>query len=302
MASLRRALQLCGALAPLVGLGLGACSSGEKGGSSSSSAEFAARFCALFKPCCAAAGFPDSDQQVCRFLYGSVPVLDQAAAEQCLDQYQALAKQPTFCDLNQADAPEPCQRAFPQNGPGSGGTKKPGEPCEWGANDDCAGDATCDTEAGAKTGKCAQFVIVGEGAACRGVRKSNGSSWSGEAVNNQLPLCDGDANHYCSNSGVCKKKSPVGESCDGFSGCLPEGHCQNSVCVAKLATGSPCPNFSDECNDLAFCADSSKVCEPRREDGKSCQQGEECLSDYCDEGSCKKDPGVGGLVLSLFCS
>lgn len=266
-----------------------------------SSSEFASRFCNLYKPCCAAAGFPDTGQQSCHFLYGAVPIRDKAAAEQCLSEYEQRAKQPGFCDLSGDDRPESCERAFPDNS--SSGTKKPGAACEWGANDDCAGDATCDTDAGAATGTCAAFVVVGDGEACIGVRSGKGSSWSGNAVNDQITLCDGDADFYCSNDAVCRKKSPVGDACFGYDGCLSDGYCLADKCVAKLATGSPCPDFSDQCTDDAFCAESTKVCEPRFADGKSCSNSKECLSSYCDYDTktCEKSLGLEGLALGLVC-
>ncbi|MEZ4222278.1 MAG: hypothetical protein R3B13_15180 [Polyangiaceae bacterium] len=279
---------------------LTACSSDDDGISSS---EFASRYCALFKPCCAAAGFPDTGQQSCKFFFGAAPIRDKGAAEQCLREYEAQATQPGFCDLTSGTRPESCERAFPDSGQSGGGSKKPGEACTWGANDDCAGDATCDTVGGADTGKCAAFVIVGDGAACIGVRSGNGSSWSGDAVNDQIALCDGDADFYCSNSNVCKKKSAVGQPCDGYEGCFDDGYCSSGQCVAKLATGSPCPNFSDRCNDAAYCSDTTQQCEPRAADGQSCSTGDECLSNHCDSSTktCKKTTGIEGLVLGLVC-
>lgn len=281
-----------------VGASLTACSGDDSSGITS--AEFAARFCALYKPCCADAGFPDTGQQTCRFFYGSVPVLDAAAAEQCLKDYEAQSQSATFCDLTQGQTPESCKKAFPQNS-GSGGTKKKGETCSGSGSSDCAGDATCDKNIGETQGKCAAFVIVGEGQACIGNRKGNTSAWSGDATNDEIALCDGDAQLYCASDGTCKKQGAVGQPCDGYSGCLDDGYCKNDVCVAKIATGGACPDFQDECNDAAYCSDTTQMCEPRAADGASCQTNSECLSRYCDGGTCAKNPGLGGLALGLVC-
>jgi hypothetical protein len=293
----RLAYGFLGLSALLLGPTLTGCSSSDDEGSSSS--DFARRYCALFKPCCQDAGFPASDQQACRFLFASAKVKDPSAVDQCLSDYEQLAQDPQFCTLSLPN-PESCERAFEQN-PQSTGTKKPGEPCER-LSDDCAGDATCDTELGADQGVCVEFVIVGDGQSCIGVRNEGGSIWSGDAINNQITLCDGDADFYCSSSGACKKRAAVGQACEGSSSCLDDGYCASGVCAPKLATGSPCPNFSDECNEAAYCSDTTQTCEPRADDGASCSWSDECLSDYCDDGTCKVNPGLSGLGLAFVCN
>jgi hypothetical protein len=243
---------------------------------------------------------PDKGQQTCHFFYGQVPILDKGAAEQCLADYEKLAQSPTFCDVTEGETPESCKKAFPKNS-GSSGSKKPGETCE--SSSDCAGDATCDTPfstSGPQSGVCVEFVLAPEGSACIGEKRGNAKSWSGDPANNQIVLCDHDAGLYCGDQ-KCTKLGQLGEACLGYSGCAEGAYCKSSVCEQKLATGAACPSYSDECNDAAFCAESTQICEPRVADGQSCQNNDECLSDYCDGTTCAKNVGLGGLVLGIFC-
>ncbi len=289
------------ALASLAcGASLFACSSDDGGFTSS---EFASRYCALFKPCCADAGYPASDQAGCRFFFGSVPIADEAAAKQCLADFEAQVNDPNFCDLTDGrPPPDSCQKAFP---PGSsvGGGKKPGAACE--SSSECVGDATCDRQNGFnEPGICAEFVVVAEGEACIGTKSGQSKGWSGDPVNNQIALCDHDAGFHCQGgtTRVCAKRAQIGETCSGGdSACVDGAHCKGT-CVQDIATGSACPTFSDKCNEAAFCADSTKVCEPKLDDGKACDRARECLSGFCDNKTCAKNPGFGNLVLGLVCA
>jgi len=255
--------------------------------------EFAARFCALFKPCCAKAGM-SGDQSTCKMLYGSARPTSQAAADQCLKDYEALASDPAFCDFSQPE-PESCKKAFPESSSG----KQPGAACSGGS--DCAGDSTCDMNWETDQGTCAAFVLVPEGAACIGERSKSSSSWSGDPKQNQITLCDNDAGLVCS-SNVCKQRSQVGQTCSSSHECVDGAYCLGDVCAQQLTAGSACSGMSDECSAETHCAAVSKTCEPRRADGEACAGDTECLSESCSEGVCKYNPGLAGLALGFVCN
>lgn len=256
------------------------------------SSGFADRICAVYAPCCAKAGLA-GPQSSCRMMYGSVHPTDQALADQCLSDMEAQAQDPKFCDF-ELDEPESCQKAFPD---GSGGTKQPGETCS--EDEDCAGDAHCDGF-GSEPGKCAVFVVVPEGAACIGEKKGSGKSWSGDPQNDQITLCNYNDGLVC-NTGKCAKRAAVGGSCSNASDCVDEAYCKSGACVARQTAGSACSGFGDECTLDTYCVDSSKTCEPRRPDGETCTEGDQCLSDYCSKGVCKHNSGMAGLVLMFMC-
>lgn len=255
--------------------------------------DFGPRFCALFKPCCDKAGLP-GDQSTCRMLYGSARPTSKSLAEQCLTEYEALAKDPTFCDFSH-DEPESCQKAFPE----SSGGKKPGESCDNGS--DCAGDSTCDHDFDTDKGTCAAFVLVAEGAACIGERNGSSSSWSGDPQNNQITLCDYQAGLHC-DAGTCKQRSALGQACSSAHDCVDGAYCPSGTCAARLTAGATCTGDWDECSEETYCVDSTKTCEPRRADGEACTDSDECQSESCSEGVCKYNPGLAGLALAFLCN
>lgn len=255
--------------------------------------DFGPRFCALFKPCCAKAGM-SGDQSTCKLLYGSAQASSDSLRDQCLKDYEVLAKDPAFCDFAHEE-PESCQKAFPD----SSGGKKPGQSCDNGS--DCAGDATCDHDFDTDTGVCAAFVVVAEGAACIGERNGSSSSWSGDPQQNQITLCDYAAGQHC-DAGTCKKRSELGQACSSAHGCVDGAYCPSGVCAARLAAGATCTGMSDECNAETYCVDSTKTCEPRRANGEACTSGDECLSESCSDGVCKYNPGLAGLALAFVCN
>jgi len=261
------------------------------GCSEDDSPDLGGRYCALFKPCCDKAGIP-GDQSFCKMAFGSRQPTSDAAAEQCLKDYEALAKDPTFCDFT-FDEPESCKKAFPEDTSG----KKPGEPCTQ--SSDCAGDATCHHDFQTDKETCAAFVLAAEGQACIGERNGESSSWSGNPQNDQITLCDSKAGLIC--DGTCKKPAAVGGSCGSTHDCAEGGYCKSGTCAARLATGATCTGYLDECNAEAYCVSASKTCEPRRPDGEACTDSNQCLSDYCSDGKCKYNAGVGGLALAFLC-
>ncbi len=256
--------------------------------------EFAERFCAVFAPCCAKAGM-NGDQSSCRMLYGSARPSSKAAADQCLKDFEELGKDPAFCDFEYQN-PDSCEKAFPDQA--SNGTKLPGAKCS--DDDECAGDASCWGQWEEGGGTCLAWVVVPEGAACVGVREKTGMTWSGEAQNNQVALCDGDAGFICS-ANVCKPRGGVGATCSSGGECVDGAYCDSGKCATKLTAGATCSGNYDECNPATHCAASSKTCEPRRPDGESCAEDSECSSDRCTDGLCKYNPGLGGLALGFVC-
>ncbi len=178
--------------------------------------------------------------------------------------------------------------------------QKPGASCQ--ASSECAGQSYCDVPAGDGPRVCVEVVTVGEGEACIGEKRGNSWGKSGDPVNNQAPVCDHDAGFYCASlaTRVCAKRAQVGEACADFTDCVDGAYCKANVCEEQLPAGSTCSGFFD-CNEAAYCADSTKTCEPRMEDGSPCGKSEECLSDYCDNGTCAFN-ALGGALLAFVCA
>jgi hypothetical protein len=220
-----------------------------------SSAQFAAEYCALYQPCCQAAGLPVT-QQGCRLLFGSVPIQDGAAAQQCLDEFRVRAQAPDFCELRESDVPASCQRAFPQNG--ATGTAAPGAPCDF--TSDCApsarGDVTCNHSFDADTSFCQVRVAAPEGAPCAGTRDGSVTIYTGDDTQPELALCSREDGLSCE-QGACKRGFAFGSACSSSSECA-NGRCASGVCQARLVDGAMCPS-SDHCASN-FCGDSG-VCE-----------------------------------------
>lgn len=279
-----------------------ACSSGGDDGASSS--DFAQRYCALFDPCCVAAGLP-TEHKACHMLFGAAVAKDQAAADECIAEYEAMAKQSDWCaTFGTKPRPASCEKAYPQGAGGTnGGTQKPGDACEL--SGDCAssskGPVSCHHDFGANKDYCLVLAIVGVGEACYGITSGGGTS----TVNvpsgvTEVGICDRDAGNYC-DSGKCAPLALLGGKCSGSGSCADDAnYCGDSTCKPKVASGASCADSSEACVETAYCDFPDDVCKARLPDGSTCDTNVECLSHYCS-GTCKPSPGIGGLTLAAFC-
>jgi hypothetical protein len=295
MRSLRRLL-------PALLLPLGAivaCGSDDDEGMTS--AQFAAEYCALYRPCCQAAGFPQTSQQSCQTFFGFIPIQDRAAAQQCLDEWKAKASAPNFCKLTDEPlASSACARAFPQGDPVSG-TAPPGAACEFAS--DCAessrGEVTCHHSFDTSSSTCQVLVPASQGAPCGATKQGNVTSYTGNSSAPEVGVCLRDDGLYC-DGGACKAAAPNGSACNDDRGC-DNGWCSSGICAAKRPAGSSCGESPSACDDQSYCEFTDQTCHARVPVGSACESSEECLSGFCDGTRCGEfNPGSFGLI--LFCS
>lgn len=290
----------------LIGLGLLAgvlaaagCSSGGDDGGGASGAELGARYCALMKPCCQAAGLPETDQQTCKFLF-SLPPADAAAGEACIAEYEQRAQAADWCDTFGTDPrPEACEIAYPES-PNSGGTAKTGEACDF--TSDCAapaqGEATCYDDL------CRVVVTASEGQACAGTRDGNITVYDGESTGLELGICKTADGLFC-NAGTCAPQAQAGGTCSTASwyGCVDGTYCGSNTCKPLVPAGSSCAESSSACDDASYCDFISEICVARVPDGSACDTNEQCQSSFCDGGTCAPAGSVGNdLLLPLVCN
>jgi hypothetical protein len=281
-------------------IGVG-CSSGS-GDSQPSGSEMGARYCNLFKPCCAQAGLPDT-QEGCRLLFGSAVAANQAAAEDCISQYETWAQAPDWCETwSTHERPASCEQAFPQGS--NGGTKKPGETCTF--SDDCApsskGEVSCYHDFDNDTEYCRVELAGTSGSPCVGTRDGNLTIFSGATAGAiEVGVCDKADGLYCNfSSSTCAPLVAEGQPCEESFACLGETYC-STTCKPKVPAGSSCSDSSSACAENTYCNYDTYVCMQSLPDGATCQTSGECESSYCDGSVCTKSPGLGGLALPLFC-
>jgi hypothetical protein len=279
-----------------------ACGGSGGGGSGGiTSAEFAAEYCALYRPCCQAAGLPVGSQSACQLMFGFVPIQDAAAAEQCLDDWRQFAAAPGFCDLL---APEEqtasCQKAFPQNQE-QPGTVAPGGKCDF--DDDCAptpkGEVSCRSPGDAPESFCQVAIAATEGAACAGTRDGNITYFSADASGVEVTVCDRADGVRCG-EGVCVALEDVGSACTTGDACVDDAWCNGSTCAARVPAGSSCAESSSACDEQSYCEWADSTCKPRAAEGGACDTNEQCVTFYCNAGICEK-PNLNGLALPFFC-
>lgn len=280
-------------------LGTAGCSGdGDDGGSIGT--ELGARYCALFAPCCQAAGYPATNQNNCK-LFFSVEPKDKAAGEACIAEYEQRAQAADWCDtLGSTPRPVSCDIAYPET-PDPGGSAKPGEACQFAS--DCAtpaaGSATCYDDT------CRTVVSAASGQACVGTKDGNLTIFESGSSALELGVCDSAQGLYC-NAGTCVAIADLGGACSGSSySCVDGTYCGSGTCKAQLPAGSSCQESYSACDDQSYCEFLDRVCVARVPDGSPCDDNEQCLSMHCDYGSgaCAPPPSIGNdLLLPLVCN
>jgi hypothetical protein len=260
--------------------------------------ERANQICALYTPCCVAAGLPTSEQ-LCHASF-ALPPSDPAASDQCLADLTAQSKSADFCTLSLPE-PDSCAKAYPKTQPQ--GTHQPGDACN--ADQDCApseqgtvhctkpfhgkGDGwICQVQAHAKAGE-----------ACVGTTDGSVTQIVGDDGAPVVPICYATDALFC-DAGTCKPIGQAGDACTTDTGCAKGTYCDGSTCAAKLPVGSACGASSSACDDQAYCAFPESVCKARVAEGGACDSDEQCLTAYCDGATCKK-PSLGALGLVVLC-
>jgi hypothetical protein len=292
MRSLRRLLPAL--LLPLAAIV--ACGSDDDEGITS--AQFATEYCALYRPCCQAAGLPANTQQGCQTFFGLIPIADRAAAQECLNEWKEKAKAANFCKLSDESQSGACARAFPQGDPVSGSTP-PGGACEF--ESDCAsssrGEVSCHYSSGRST--CQVAVPANEGEPCGATKEGNVTVFTGDGSAAEIGVCVRENGLYCA-GGTCKGVMPNGGACADDQGC-EDGWCASGVCTARRPAGSSCSESSAACDAQSYCEFPDQTCHARVPIGGPCESTQQCLNGVCDGTKCGEfDPG--GLGLILFCS
>lgn len=278
-----------------------ACSSGDGGGISGQ--EFAARYCALFQPCCDQAGIP-GDQTGCKQLFGFVGASNSSVAADCIGEYEELAKAPDWCDtFSTLPEPESCKSAFAQGG-GGNGTKPPGAECS--SDDECSaganGEASCSYDFDTEKEYCERRNFVAVGEPCVGTRDAGLTVFDADTSGQyELSICNREDGLYC-DSGVCAQLIALGGECTDYLSCEGDDTYCQTTCKQKVAPGGSCVDGPSACDEGGYCDTyGTQTCLERKPNGTACDSNEECQSRYCDVDVCDDNPGLGGLSLLLLC-
>ncbi len=283
---------------PLV-VASGGCGGGDDGGSDGAvtdSSAFAAAYCALYAPCCADLGLPIGEQVGCKTLFGAVSPSDPSAVQACLDAYREQAKDAAFCSLT-LPTPEPCKRAFPQQGGTSQGTAAPGQACS--STSECAPSAAGRVTCLAGSSTCRVLTHAKAGAACNGDVWDTSSLVTNAPSGDTIPVCYRDDGLTCE-AGTCAEISAVGGTCTSDGTCATGAYCASGTCAAKVGPGASCAGSSGACDATSYCDQlGTKKCEARIAEGGACDTNDQCTTGYCYPDKCAKRQG--GLKLLPFC-
>ncbi|MEZ4370807.1 MAG: hypothetical protein R3B07_08275 [Polyangiaceae bacterium] len=224
---MRNLLRLTACLV-LSGLSVAACgntANKDSGAGDPISAQMVERMCAVYQPCCAAAGYYNEPTR-CQWLFSEARVTSEAAAEECI---AAIEKQATGTDWCQTwfDRAQPaeCDNVFVA--PPRTGHAKVGEACE--SDNDCdtdlRGSTACNADGTAQVCKVLISKQVGE--SCMGEYTANGG-YSTSLVDglNEVWLCE--AGLSC-NQGKCVTPLPLGATCSVSSECESK-NCEDGAC------------------------------------------------------------------------
>lgn len=291
---------------------------GTAGGESSSSGgagpidSFIAQYCDLHQPCCAKAG-KAYDQAKCRAFFTAFTAeatYDPGKGQQCLDAARTEASGGAFCETGLSDAADATCKGVFTAGP-SGGTKKPGEPCEL--DSECAssaeGERNCGSSYanGATTRQCQILVRGKEGEDCVGEKTETTTSVSGSLDGpppERAVLCYIADGLFCdSKTKKCSKIQDVGGPCDSFSSraCVEAAFCDTTEkkCVARKGAGEECTGIGDQCAEKHYCDTETKKCAPTIAAGQPCTKSVQCEGGSCTNGKCS---GGGGAMIAFVCA
>jgi hypothetical protein len=250
--------------------------------------EFAHAFCTNMGSCCASAGFPHQEASC------------ETTAREYFESY--LAKQRTLAVDYDADAAARCLDAI-SNGLRSC-TKLDNSDCEetfkgrLSPGQACASSTECSDQDGESAncdnGVCAVFEKrVGLGEACAGTCTDDGSSRECSSNGDGNGYCYTNDGFSCGSEGRCVPVPGIGEPCEGFTRCKDGAFCDlDGKCSPQRDTGSCTSGGFDACSDRTYCDFDSGECQPRKADGAECRGADECVSDSCDDATCRPDVPV----------
>ena len=264
-------------------------------------AAFIARYCEVYKPCCAAAGL-GGDGAACRSLFMSTLASHAtyvgSAGEACISGLQQMADQPGFCEGDLAP-PAPCAQAF-----GGAATGACLQDSDCPASDQ--GDVRCvsSTMNGKVLHQC-QIQTRGQvgSTPCIGTVRGGITLYAGTS-DGSIPatgiLCDAADGLRCDGT-ACVALAAAGETCSGSSDDCAEGNfCDVTIgqCAARKPIGSACIDQALECADGSYCDPSGLTCVAQFDVGAACTDNAQCLTANCsDAGTCAPTPTVGANPL-----
>jgi hypothetical protein len=284
---------LCCALLGLLAAGAGCKSDSDPG------AAFIGNYCAIYKPCCMAAGLP-TDGVACRAMFASSSSpqakYDATSGDACITGLMQQSGQNGFCE-GSIVPPSACARAF---GGGAGGGCLVDGDCPPSTQ----GDVHCviGSENGAQVRKC-QIQIPGQAGSqpCVGSIRGGITLYSGTS-DGSLPdqgyLCDAADGLRCDGTS-CVALTAEGATCMLSSDCVDGDFCDatTGTCAARKPIGSACIDQSLECQDRTYCELASMTCVAQMDVGASCTDNVQCLSSNCPNGTCVATPTGGANAL-----
>lgn len=270
---------------------------GSNGGGETDLESFSSEYCALLRPCCAAANLPTT-MTGCRALIslsGQQGSYDANAAASCLAaNRQAASSSSTFCaDLGGTSVNAVCKAVFA----GKGGTRAPGEACE--SSRECAepadglGEASCAVAfVDSRTERRCQVEIPG--AVGTGPCSSTGAPTT-------IYDCEGTRNLRCeSTTNTCVALGNPGDACVRAEDCAKPNYCNGGKCAAPVALGGDCTG--QECGSAGYC-DANRKCVASVPPGGPCEGGNVCgRGSFCISGKCAAEGASSQLAIALFCS
>jgi hypothetical protein len=249
--------------------------------------------CDRIGDCCARAHFP-YDAAACVERRRKYNVADSPPGSGTWNAAQAGACVATFADEALHCSDVGYYNAYNEIGSCAGiyqGTKHPGESCD--VNGDCAqsseGYVWC--EGATLPGICQLHKRPSGGEPC-GIREGNGPE---PAV---VGACeDGESDAFtCSGTpGICVPYVPLGAPCNFTTKpCAASAYCDGATCLASRGVGEACP-LGYECNAASRCVAGS--CVAKLADGEDCKDWSDCLGGVC-YGRCS----TSGIVRPGVCN
>ena len=205
---------------------------------------------------------------------------DADAAGGCLAGLRGILAD---CSLNDVDYPTACDRMLT-------GTTAAGGSCA--EDEDCLPvlecyDGACIAPPGAGE-PCIDGTYCPGDLFCAAGERCAVARGSGQPCPEGDPACaDG---LYCDSRGsTCSPYGGVGAECRHDNGSCADGlYCAfvDGVCRALPGDGGDCTESSGACAEGLFCDSAGRVCRPLLPEGQPCTSDGQCLSDFCDGGTC----------------